>query len=234
MNENPVVGEKICMSKKSPRKNGTHVSPTGDHSQASDDPNTETESIQVGSRIRTIRKQQGLTIRSLAEQCQISPNTLSLIENDRSSPSIRTLGQLAQGLGVNIGTFLEPESDSESIVHQRQGQRTVTRFTNGTIENLGDGLPPLGAEPILVTLETNSAKVDKVSHTGREFVYCIEGSVACFIGETRYPLSVGDSLLFDARIPHRWENSHTQPTRLLVLFCPMDSSDHPVEQHLDQ
>jgi transcriptional regulator with XRE-family HTH domain len=222
------------MSKILPHKNGTHIPQIEVPSDASNDQFSETETVQVGSRIRMIRKQHGLTIRSLAEQCQISPNTLSLIENDRSSPSIRTLGQLAQGLGVNIGTFLEPESAGEGVVYQRQGQRMVTRFTNGTIENLGDGLPPLGAEPILVTLETNSAKVEEVSHAGREFVYCIEGSVACFIGETRYPLSVGDSLLFDARIPHRWENTHTQHTRLLVLFCPMDAHDHPVEQHLDQ
>jgi len=221
------------MSKSSPHKNETHVNRTRVSIDVPTDQISEMESVQVGSRIRMIRKQQGLTIRALAEQCQISPNTLSLIENDRTSPSIRTLGQLAQGLGVNVGTFLEPEAAGEGVVYQRQGQRTVTRFTNGTIENLGDGLPPLGAEPILVTLETHSAKADEVSHAGREFVYCIEGSVACFIGGTRYPLSAGDSLLFDAGIPHRWENTHTNPTRLLVLFCPMDAHDHPVEQHLD-
>jgi hypothetical protein len=58
------------------------------------------------------------------------------------------------------------------------------------------------------------------------------GDVVCFIGGVRYPLSVGDSLLFDAGIPHRWENTHSQSSRLLVLFCPMDTHDHPIEQHL--
>ena len=213
-------------------KNGTYTKQSEVPQDANAKQSAEMGSVQIGSRIRTIRKEQGLTIRALAEQCQISPNTLSLIENDRTSPSIRTLGQLAQGLGMNISTFLEPEAPGQGVVYQRQGQRTVTRFANGTIENLGDGLPPLGAEPILVTLETHSANADEVSHAGREFVYCIAGSVACFIGGTCYPLSAGDSLLFDASIPHRWENTHPQPTRLLVLFCPMDAHDHPVEQHL--
>lgn len=190
------------------------------------------EPIQVGTRIRAIRKQRGLTIRALAERCQISPNTLSLIENERTSPSIRTLGQLAQGLGVHLSMFLEPGPPEQAVVYQRQGQRTLTRFTNGTIENLGDGLPPLGAEPILVTLETHKTTPEDVSHAGREFVYCIEGEIACIIGGTRYPLSVGDSLLFDASNHHRWENTCSQPSRLLVLFCPMDANDHPVEQHL--
>jgi transcriptional regulator with XRE-family HTH domain len=225
------------MSKISPHKNGTHVKLAEvqqDAIAAAPVAQTcESESVQVGARIRMIRKQQGLTIRTLAEQCQISPNTLSLIEYDRTSPSLRTLGQLAQGLGVNVGTFLEPEVAGQGVVYQQQGQRMVTRFANGTIENLGDGLPPLGAEPILVTLETHPVKIEDVSHAGREFVYCIAGSVACFIGGTRYPLAVGDSLLFDASIPHHWENTHPLPSRLLVLFCPMDAHDHPVEQHLD-
>jgi transcriptional regulator with XRE-family HTH domain len=192
----------------------------------------ETESIQVGTRIRAIRKQRGLTIRALAEQCQISPNTLSLIENERTSPSIRTLGQLAQGLCIHLATLLEPEPPGQGVVYQQQGQRSITRFANGTIENLGDGLPPLGAEPILVTLETHLSPPENVSHAGREFVYCIEGRMICHIGGSQYPLSAGDSLLFDASIPHRWENTYPDPSHLLVLFCPMDASDHPVEQHL--
>jgi transcriptional regulator with XRE-family HTH domain len=223
----------MSISKIAPDKNRTHVSPAEDLWDAPAKQIPLAESVQVGSRIRLIRKQKHLTIRALAEQCQISPNTLSLIENDRTSPNIRTLEQIAQGLGVNISTFLEPETVGQGVVYQRQGQRTVTRFANGTIENLGDGLPPLGAEPVLVTLETHSAEVDEVSHAGREFVYCIEGGIACFLGGNRYSLSVGDSLLFDASIPHRWVNTHAQPSRLLVLFCPMDAHDHPVEQHLD-
>ena len=192
----------------------------------------ETDPVQIGARIRAIRKQHNLTIRALANRCQISPNTLSLIENDRTSPSIRTLGQLSQGLDVSISTFLEPEHPEQGVVYQRQGQRAITRFANGTIENLGDGLPPLGAEPILVTLDTHPTTSPDVSHAGREFVYCIEGSIACIIAGNRYPLAVGDSLLFDAGVPHRWENTYSQPSRLLVLFCPMDASDQPVEQHL--
>ncbi len=206
--------------------------PMKNNFESSQQPTLPAESIQIGSRIRAIRKQRGLTIKALAEKCQISPNTLSLVENERTSPSIRTLGQLAQGLGVPLSSFLEPEQTDEPVVYQRQGTRAVTHFANGMIENLGAGLPPLGAEPILVTLDTARETPVDVCHEGREFVYCIEGRVDCFIGGHCYPLAVGDSLLFDAATPHRWENTHSHASRLLVLFCPMDARDHPVEQHL--
>jgi transcriptional regulator with XRE-family HTH domain len=194
----------------------------------------EVETIQIGARVRSIRKQQGLTIRALAEKSQISPNTLSLIENDRTSPSLRTVGQLAQGLGVSLMTLLEPEPTEPVVVHQRHGQRHITKFDSGSIENLGDGMPPLGAEPILVTLGGQQSISEDVSHTGREFVYCISGSVDCYIGGAKYPLTIGDSLLFDAKVPHRWENIESTPSQLLVIFCPLDARDHPVEKHLGQ
>lgn len=219
-------------------KNKDKTRPINSHQDApsltSAPQSAQAEEIKVGRCIRRIRKQHGLTIRALAERCQISPNTLSLIENERTSPSIRTLGQLAHGLGVHPSMLLETGSPEHSVVYQRQGQRVTTRFANGTIEDLGDGLPPLGAEPILVTLESHQTPSGNVSHSGREFVYCIDGSVVCIISGTKYQLSDGDSLLFDANLPHRWENTHSEPSRLLVLFCPMDASEHPVEQHLNK
>jgi quercetin dioxygenase-like cupin family protein len=207
------------MSNNKTRENTDQISPINIHRgvtplTSSQQP-LEAEAVQIGARIRAIRKQR------------------RLIENDRTSPNIRTLGQLAEGLGVSLSTLVEPESPGQGVVYQQQGQRNVTRFANGMIENLGAGLPPLGAEPILVTLDPGQTASEDVSHAGREFVYCIEGGVACIIGGTRYPLSVGDSLLFDADIPHRWENIYSQSSRLLVLFCPMDVHDHPVEQHLN-
>ncbi len=194
--------------------------------------------VQVGARIRALRKQRGLTIRALATRCQISPNTLSLIENERTSPSIRTLGQLAQGLGENIVTLLAPESAEQSVFFQKRGERPITPFSNGTIEDLGDGLPPLGVEPILIELVTHQTVSQDVIHAVREFVYCIDGSVTCVISGKKYPLSVGDSLLFDAGVCHRWENTHSHPSKMLVLFCPMNAKRkfwaNRVEQHVGQ
>ncbi len=193
------------------------------------------DDLHIGARLRVIRKARGLTIRSLAERCQLSANTLSLIENERTSPGVHTLYQLARGLGVSIHAFLESEAPEQSAVYQRQGERRVTRFANGTLENLGQGLPHLGAEPVLVTLEprSNEAHCEAISHAGREFVYCLEGCVTCMIAGRAYELCTGDSLLFNALAPHCWINAQAKPSRLLVLFCPMDVHDRLAEQHLE-
>lgn len=189
--------------------------------------------VLVGARLRAMRRGQGLSIRSLAAKCGLSVNTLSLIENNRTSPSVHTLQMLAGGLGIPLVTFFEEEKTEPELVYQQHGQRPLIRFPAGALEKLGEGLTPLGAEPILVTLDTNQKNTEAISHAGREFIYCLEGKVTCMIAGQAYTLSPGDSLLFDAKASHHWTNSHSAPSKLLVLFCPMEARDQPAERHLD-
>lgn len=186
----------------------------------------------INARLRLLRKEQGLSIRGLAAKCGISPNTLSLIENGRTSPSVHTLQLLADGLGISLAAFFEEVKPAKTLVYQRQGQRNQMRFSNGILEKLGEGLPPLGAEPILVTLDPGHAEAKDISHVGREFIYCLEGKVICIIANQQYTLTPGDSLLFDAAAPHRWLNDASTVSKLLVLFCPMEARDQPAERHL--
>jgi transcriptional regulator with XRE-family HTH domain len=186
----------------------------------------------IGSRLRRMRREQGLSIRFLAGKCGLSANTLSLIENERTSPSVHTLQLLANGLGVPLVTFFEEENPGASLIYQQQGKRSLMHFANGSLEKLGEGLPPLGAEPILVTLNPGLSDDKMISHVGREFIYCLEGKVICLIADQEFPLSPGDSLLFDASTPHRWVNASSHSSKLLVLFCPMEARDQPAERHL--
>jgi len=185
----------------------------------------------IGERLRHLRHGQGLSIRALAEKCGTSVNTLSLIENNRTSPSVHTLTLLAGGLGVTLATFFEEQKHEQQPVYQQAGGRARVPFSHGTLERLGEGLPPLGAEPILVTLVADQQ--EEALHSGREFIYCLDGNVTCLIEGRPYTLAPGDSLLFDAGVPHRWTNTNPQPSQLLVLFCPMEARDRPAEYHLD-
>lgn len=190
------------------------------------------DELHIGARLRALRRDQKLSIRSLARKCDLSPNTLSLIENDRTSPSLNTLHSLARGLGVPLAAIFETEKTEFTLVYQQQGQRDLMRFAYGTLENLGHGLPPLGAEPILVALNPQCPETKNFNHSGREFIYCLEGKVSCFVADQEYLLAPGDSILFDARAPHRWQNLHTASSRMLVLFCPAEAHDRTAEQHV--
>lgn len=200
-----------------------------------DDPdasNLPMNEIDVGRRLRELRAARGLSMRTLAEKSGLNVNTLSLIENQRTSPSVSTLQQLAQTLQVSIAAFFETGDGNKRVVHQKDGARPKAAFTYGTMEDLGAGMSHFGAEPLIVTLtpKADSGKTPIV-HTGREFVYCLEGQIAYSVDTETYILEPGDSLLFEAYLPHHWKNLDHTPSRTLLVLCPMDERDNPTERH---
>jgi uncharacterized cupin superfamily protein len=191
-----------------------------------------TGEIDVGRRLRVLRTGQDLSIRSLAEQSGLNVNTLSLIENQRTSPSVSTLQQLAQTLHVHISAFFETDHGEKQVVHQKAGARPHAAVTHGSIEDLGAGMPRFGAEPLIVTLAPNAdSGKTPIVHTGREFVYCLEGHIAYTVDSEIYLLEPGDSLLFEAYLPHHWKNLDTTPSRNLLVLCPLDERDRPTDRH---
>jgi transcriptional regulator with XRE-family HTH domain len=188
--------------------------------------------IDVGRRLREIRMSRGLSIRALAESSQLNVNTLSLIENGRTSPSVSTLQLIAQTLQVPISAFFERDEGQKKVVYQRTGNRPHAVFTHGLVEDLGTGMARFGAEPLIVTLKpkADSGKTPIV-HTGREFVYCLEGHIVYHVDNQAYPLEPGDSLMFEAYLPHRWQNEGESESKLLLVLCPMDERDQPSERH---
>jgi len=195
-------------------------------------PGAPKDDIEVGQRLRELRTARGLSLRALAEKSSLNVNTLSLIENQRTSPSVSTLQQLAQTLQVPISTFFETNHGDKLVVHQKTGTRPHIAFTHGSIEDLGTGMNRFGAEPLIVTLapKADSGKTPIV-HTGREFVYCLEGHIAYSVDTETYLLEPGDSLLFEAYLPHHWKNLDAGPSRNLLVLCPMDEHDNPTERH---
>jgi transcriptional regulator with XRE-family HTH domain len=188
--------------------------------------------IGVGKKLREIRTLRGLSLRSLAEMSGLNINTLSLIENERTSPSVSTLQQLAQSLQVNITEFFETHDQSKKVVYQKQGERPCISFAHNTVEDLAAGMPRFGAEPILVTLHPNAGSgKSPIVHTGREFVYCLEGRIAYTVDDEKYLLEPGDSLLFEAYLPHHWKNADVTSSRILLVLCPMDERDQPKHRH---
>lgn len=188
--------------------------------------------IDVGRCLRGLRIERELSIRSLANQSGLNVNTLSLIENGRTSPSVSTLQQLASALDVPITAFFETDLPRNNISYQKAGQRSRAAFAHGTLEDLGAGLTLRGGQPFLVTMHPKASSGPiPIVHTGHEFVFCLDGRMAYTIEDRFYSLEPGDSLLFEAHLPHCWQNIGETPSRSLLVMCPSDESDNPTERH---
>jgi transcriptional regulator with XRE-family HTH domain len=187
----------------------------------------------VGARVRVLRERYGLSLRSLAEMCDVSPNTISLIERGLSSPSVNTLQCLATGLGVPITAFFETEEPPARLVLTRSHERIRTKIPGMTMEHLGSGLSNQALASFLVTLEPGAgAGAKPVVHLGEEWVYCLEGAIVYEVEEEQFRLEPGDSLLFEASLPHRWRNPGPLPASIILVLQTEGTSDVAVEEHL--
>ena len=188
--------------------------------------------VNVGHRLRVLRGEHNWSIRELAEKSGLAMNTLSLIENGKTSPSVSTLQQIALALDVSITAFFETDIPKSNIVHIKANRRPRAAFAHGALEDLGAGFADRTIQPFAVTLEPNMGSgPNPIVHTGHEFVYCLQGRMTYTIQEQTYLLEPGDSLLFESRLPHRWHNVETIPSQALLLLFPSDARDRPTDHH---
>lgn len=188
--------------------------------------------VNVGQRLHELRVGQGLSIRSLAEMSCLAVNTLSLLENGKTSPSVSTLQQLAIALEVPITAFFEPETVKQRVVFTHSQQRPHATFEGSLFEDLGAGFKNKVVQPLVITLEPNAGSGSTpIVHTGHEFIYCLQGKVKYAIEDQSYLLEPGDSLLFESHLPHRWENIDAGASRIILVLFPSDIRDRSAERH---
>jgi transcriptional regulator with XRE-family HTH domain len=133
--------------------------------------------LDIGGRMREIREQRGYSQRDLAERSGLSSNAISRIERGENSPTVSSLHQLAAALRVPIVSFFE-NGEQLATVLVRKNRRLRTRGEGVLIESLGSGLPGQMLEPFLIKLAPGIVcGAEPISHSGEEFVYCVEGEM---------------------------------------------------------
>ena len=188
--------------------------------------------VSVGQRLREYRIERGFSIKTLAERSGLAVNTLSLIENQKTSPSVNTLEQLARALSIPLASLFEPVSEEQHLILTNPSQRREMMVDGIRVEDCGLSLVNSPVQPFIVTMPPgkDSGK-HAIVHTGHEFIYCLSGVIHYHVDGKKHILHAGDSLLFEARLPHQWMNGGDSPAVYLLLMVPGDSKDVPGEVH---
>ncbi len=188
--------------------------------------------VDVGGRLRALREERQLSIRALAEASGLAVNTLSLIENGRTSPSVSTLQQIAVALRLPITAFFTPETPRSRVVFLKADQHQPTRFPHGALADLGIGMAQRRIEPLLLTLDPGAGSGPQpIIHPGQEFVFGLEGQIGYTVDGQRYLLEPGDSLLFESTLPHSWENCGPALARAVLILCPGEPAGSAAAGH---
>lgn len=186
----------------------------------------------LGEKLRQLRSERNISQRDLAKLAGLSPNSISLIERDETSPSVSTLQSLATALNIRMSYFFEEETPS-SVLHIKSGTRPKIESEGVIIEGMGKTLPFQELEPFLMALEpkAGSGGERQVVHSGHEFVYCLQGKIEYVIDGKVYLLEMGDILIFEATLPHLWRNPFDAEAKFVLVLQTPNASREPVQRH---
>lgn len=177
--------------------------------------------VDVGRKLRVIRKMHGFSQRELAKRAGVTNGMISLIEQNRTSPSVSSLRKVLAGIPMTIGDFftLDLESDDAIFYHS-------------------DDLPDLGSAGVQLKLVGHKRPDRKLSilheiyppgadtgpemlsHDGQEGGVVVEGEIEVIIGTRQRVLKPGDAYYFESRLPHRFRNRGSRQCVIVSASTP--------------
>lgn len=180
-------------------------------------------SAAVGVRMRALREAMGFSLRDLAEHSGVSAPMLSQVERGETSPTLAVAEKIAAGLELTLSQLLRLD-EGEHVAVSRAGERR--RFERGghRFEELTPPLPGQRADVSLHTLRAGASTGgpdDPPIHEpgSRETAVVLTGVLALTVDGTRHELHAGDSVTFDADLPHHFENDGEEQARFLAVIA---------------
>jgi transcriptional regulator with XRE-family HTH domain len=177
----------------------------------------------VGARVRSLREGMDLSLRDLAERSSVSAPMLSQVERGDTSPTLAVAQKIAAGLDLTLSQLLRLDEDRHVVV-VRGGQGRTRRRRGHRVEELTPPLPGQRADVSVHTLgpgAATGAPDDPPMHEpgSRETTVVIEGTAELFIDGQRHELHEGDSVTFDADLPHHFENNGNADARMVAVVA---------------
>ncbi len=178
----------------------------------------------IGDRIKTLRKEKGVSIADLADMTGFTPDLLTRIEAREVMPQLGTVIKLSKALDAAMGGLLSGAGDKPYAVTRMGDRQSVSRstFQDGrkhlyAYKGLAAEVDGRHMEPLIVQLAENPEK-ELSQHDGEEFIYVLQGTVVLEIGPERCELFPGDSAYYSSTTPHWLAAKSDKATILAVIY----------------
>jgi transcriptional regulator with XRE-family HTH domain len=196
--------------------------------------NSDQEPIYIGEQLKNLRIERDLTIREMATICGLAVNTLSLIENGKSIPTVNTLQNIANSLRIPITSFFETSQNTHTVDSVKNLNRLEQPTPYGSILALfSDESFATFIEPYVIKVFPFSTwGTDQTTQSGYKFVLCLSGTVVYSISNNIYILNEGDSILFCLNEPHIWKNPTSSTSTILFILFPPEIQERKIRKYI--
>ncbi len=177
----------------------------------------------VALRIKALREATGYSLRDLSEKSGVSPTMLSQVERGATSPTLAVASKIAAGLDLSLSQLLRLDETPHVVVGRAADHRRHTRGGH-RIEELTPPLPGLRADVSATSSIPGRPPPPPATPRchepgSRETAVVQEGEVVLVLDQDRHQLNSGDSVTFDADLPHHFENESSEPVRFVAVIA---------------
>lgn len=184
----------------------------------------ELDRYHFGDKLRQLRLRRKMGLVELSKHTGLSPALLSKLEHGKLYPTLPTLSRIALVFSVGLEHFFSDERQKHLFALARKKERLKFPEAPG-IENAAFHFESLDYPATDRKFNSYLADFRNVpqeklrvhQHPGVEFIYVLKGRLALKIGQDTEYLDAGDSLYFDAQLPHGYSRTGTKPCSALVV-----------------
>src|ERR1043165_3777724 len=178
-------------------------------------------SIDVGARLRNVRITFGLSQRALARRAGVTNGLISLIEQNRVSPSVSSLKKVLDGVPMTLAEFFT--LDMAAAPKAFFGAEELSEIGNDQVSLRLVAAQRAGRQLTLLHeryapgAETGD---EMLTHRGEEAGIVVKGRIELTLAGVTRVLSAGEAYYFLGHLPHRFKNVGPGPCEIISASTP--------------
>lgn len=175
----------------------------------------------LGARLKALRDSHGMSQRELAKRAGVSNAIISMIEQNRSSPSVGMLKKLLDGFPMSLAEFFADDLKPRPQIFF--GASELVELAGGPVSYRQVG-KDMSGKAIQLMHERYQPGADTggqmLSHESEEGGVVIRGRLEVTVGDQIRVLGPGEAYYFDSRIPHRFRNVGSDECEVVTANSP--------------
>lgn len=176
--------------------------------------------MDIGNRIKQLRMKKNLTLEELADRCELTKGFLSQLERNLASPSISTLEDIIEVLGISMASFFKEEDKEPQVFTQEDFY--VKENDDSIITWLVPNAQKNEMEPILYELSPGSKTFEIKPYEGEEFGYVLRGKLTLVnvSRDSKTDIKKGETFYLNGNDEHYLSNESDKIVRFLWICTP--------------
>lgn len=177
--------------------------------------------FEMGDRLREIRERFGLSQRALAARADVTNGMISLVEKNRSSPSVATLKKILDVFPMSLAEFFATGEPEAPAIFFRAADLVEIGGGDISYRQVGSSLEGRALQILHERLQPGAdSGAAMLRHEGEEGGVVVRGEVELTVGLATRLLGPGDAYAFKSSIPHRFRNLGREVCEIVSACTP--------------